>query len=125
MGTRKHRDPIEVTTENFGALLVQGAAEAAEIARGKAEPAAVRTVTMRDIAAVPEPPEYGASDIRDIRLHMGLSQPVFAAVLSTSVDTIRSWEQGRRMPDAMGRRLLQVAREQPQALLNSSVGKRK
>ena len=117
MATRKHDKPVEVTSENFGTLLIQGAAEAAAIARGKAQPAAVRTVTMRDVAAVPEPPEYSPSDIKDIRQHMGCSQPVFASVLSTSVDTIRSWEQGRRAPDTMGRRLLQVAEETHDVLL--------
>lgn len=117
MVTRKHTDPLEVTSHNFGSLLVQGAAEAAAIARGEAQPAAARTVTMRDAVTIPEPPEYSPDDIKDIRQHMGISQPVFAAVLSTSVDTIRSWEQGRRAPDAMGRRLLQVAREAPDALV--------
>ena len=123
MGTRKHPDPIEVTSENFGALLVQGAAEAAAIARGKAQPAAVRTVTMRDVAAVPEPPEYTPDDIRGIRQHMGCSQPVFAAVLSTSVDTVRSWEQGRRVPDGASRRLLEIAQSSPGMLLPHQQGR--
>ena len=117
MGTRKHPDPIEVTSENFGALLVQGAAEAAAIARGKVQPAAVRTVTMRNAVTVPEPPQYTGESIKSIRLQMGCSQPVFAAVLSTSVDTIRSWEQGRREPDGASRRLLQIAERNPGALL--------
>ena len=121
MGTRKkHAKTIEVTSETFGELLVQSAAEAAAIAQGELPPAAVRTVTIRDVGAIPQPPEYSPTEIRGIRLGLNLSQPVFAQVLSTSVHTLQSWEQGRRAPDMMGRRLLQVAHEQPRALLNIS-----
>jgi putative transcriptional regulator len=49
---------------------------------------------------------------------MELSQPVFAAALNVSPDTIRAWEQGKRAPDGPTLRLLQVAEQHPEVLLD-------
>ncbi|NNG17947.1 MAG: helix-turn-helix domain-containing protein [Gemmatimonadales bacterium] len=116
MPRRKHASPIDVTSENFGALLIQGAREAAAIARGELEPAATRIVTAREVT-VPPAPHYTPTAIRRIRRKLGLSQAVFAQVLSTSVHTIQSWEQGKRGPDGAARRLLWVAECHPEVFL--------
>ena len=60
---------------------------------------------------------YLAQRVRDIRRSMALSQPVFAAALNVSTETVRAWEQGKREPDGPTRRLLEVAEQQPGVLL--------
>jgi putative transcriptional regulator len=43
----------------------------------------------------------------------GVSQPVFAALLSVTVSTVRAWEQGQKTPSGAARRLLEVAAMAP------------
>ena len=98
-----------VTSENFGEMLLEGAREALAVARGEEEPASTKTSTARDLPVGPPAPDYSPEDIRALRKTLNLSQAVFAQVLSTSVSTIQSWEQGKRNPDQMARRLIQFA----------------
>jgi putative transcriptional regulator len=49
---------------------------------------------------------------------MELSQPVFAAALNVSAETIRAWEQGKREPDGPTLRLLEVAEQHPEVFLD-------
>lgn len=115
---KRDLDPIEVTEENFGDLLIEGLQEALAIRRGEKKPArrVRRFVTARE--AVVEPPRaYTAAAIQKVREHMGLSQAVFAQVLNSSPETVKAWEQGKREPDGMALALLQVAEEHPKALL--------
>jgi putative transcriptional regulator len=110
---------IEVTNENFGALLIEAAKEALAIDRGEAEAArrVRRVATVRD-ARVEPPPAYDAQGVQVVREKMGLSQAVFAKVLNSSPETVKAWEQGKRVPDGMALALLHVADEHPQALLS-------
>jgi putative transcriptional regulator len=43
----------------------------------------------------------------------GVSQPVFAALLSVTVSTVRAWEQGQKTPSGAARRLLEIAAMAP------------
>ena len=52
------------------------------------------------------PPLLGPDDVRKTRKELGVSQPVFADFLGTSPSTVRSWEQGQKVPSPMARRLL-------------------
>ncbi|HKP76170.1 MAG TPA: helix-turn-helix domain-containing protein [Longimicrobiaceae bacterium] len=110
---------VEVTSANFGELLIQAAREALAIERGEAEaPRRVRRVaTLRD-AKVDPPPAYDAQGVQVVRERMGLSQAVFAKVLNSSPETVKAWEQGKRVPDGMALALLHVADAHPQALLS-------
>jgi putative transcriptional regulator len=110
---------IKVTNENFGALLIEAAKEALAIDRGEAEAArrVRRVATVRD-ARVEPPPAYDAQGVQVVREKMGLSQAVFAKVLNSSPETVKAWEQGKRVPDGMALALLHVADEHPQALLS-------
>jgi putative transcriptional regulator len=101
----------------FGQRLLASAREAAQIARGEIEPARVTRYTVAQ-AHVEPPPPYGAARIREIRDQMELSQPVFAAALNVSPETIRAWEQGKRAPDGPTLRLLEVAERHPEILLD-------
>lgn len=100
----------------FGQRLLESAREAARIERGEAEPGRVTRHTAAE-AEVEPPPQYGPGRIREIRDHMELSQPVFAAALNVSPETIRAWEQGKRAPDGPTLRLLEVAEQHPEVFL--------
>ena len=69
------------------------------------------------VATVEPPPQYIAERIRCIRDCMSLSQPVFAATLNVSPETVKAWEQGKREPDGPTLRLLEVAEQHPEILL--------
>ena len=73
-------------------------------------------VTARRATVVPAP-ALGRSDIVTLRKHLGLSQPVFARALNVSPETVRAWEQGKREPDGAALRLLEVAEDHPDWLL--------
>ena len=60
-------------------------------------------------AAVPT----GAADVRDIRRRVHLTQQEFATKLGVPVETIRNWEQGKRMPRGPARALLAVIAHAP------------
>ena len=121
----RNDDAIEVTDANFGELLIQGLEEALAIERGEAEaPRRVRRVaTVRD-AKVQPPRGYDARAVQVIRERLGLSQAVFARVLNSSPETVKAWEQGKRVPDGIALALLQVADEHPEALMGR-VGKKR
>lgn len=100
----------------FGRRLVEAAQEAVRIERGELEPARISRYTAAE-ATVEPPPRYAAERIRGIRDQMALSQPIFAAALNVSPETVRAWEQGKREPDGPTLRLLEVAEEHPEVFL--------
>lgn len=108
MTTRKKR--------SFGQELIESATEAVEIHRGTRKPARVTRYTAAE-TKVDAPPRYVAERIREIRGEMALSQPIFAAALNVSRETVRAWEQGKREPDGATLRLLEVAEQHPEVLL--------
>ena len=70
----------------------------------------VSKVTMREFESICPTPvrEMTASDIRDLRLALNFSQPVFALHLNTTASTIRKWEQGDSRPAGPALKLLNV-----------------
>jgi DNA-binding transcriptional regulator YiaG len=81
-------------------------------------PTQVSRITVRD-AVVDSPPTYQAQRVRSIRESMALSQPLFALALNVSVQTVRAWEQGIRLPDGSSERLLEIAEKYPGAVLEA------
>lgn len=112
--SNENEDAIVVTDENFGELLLESLTEVRAIARGEATPAR-RTVRH---ATVDPPRAYDARGVQQVREQLGLSQAVFAGVLNSSAETVKAWEQGKRVPDGIALALLQVAEDHPQALLS-------
>ena len=108
----------------FGQQLIESAKEAVQIERGEREPARITRYTAAE-AEVEPPPQYVSERIKEIREEMGLSQPVFAAALNVSTETVRAWEQGKREPDGATLRLLEVAEEHPAILLKNVQARRR
>ena len=102
--------------QNLGDLLIQSLTEAIAYEKGELTlPTRTRELTLPE-ARVDAPPRYNNDRIRAARLKLGYSQPVFAKMLNVSVQTVRAWEQGTRVPDGPTRRLLELAEETPEAL---------
>lgn len=108
----------------FGRELIESATEAVQIERGEREAARITRYTAAE-AEVEPPPKYVSERIREIREQMGLSQPLFAAALNVSTETVRAWEQGKREPDGATLRLLEVAEEHPDILLKNVQARRR
>ena len=83
-----------------------------------------RIVELRDgqefplAPATPAAPAETAApaDVRDLRRRARLTQLEFAARLGVPVETIRNWEQGKRMPRGPARALLAVIAHAPETV---------
>jgi putative transcriptional regulator len=108
---------VEVTSENFGDLLIASAKEALAIARDEMTPTriAYASTTARNVR-VATPPPFDAERVRALRRRLDLSQSVFAQVLGVSDKTVKAWEQGHP-PTTPMRRLLEIAEEHPDLFL--------
>lgn len=53
-------------------------------------------------------PAYSAQDIKALRAQNNLSQAVLAAVLNTSLSTVRQWEIGHKHPSGPSLKLLSL-----------------
>ena len=63
------------------------------------------------------PPEMTAPPaVRDLRQRARLTQLEFAARLGVPVETIRNWEQGKRLPRGPARALLAVIAAAPETV---------
>ncbi len=56
---------------------------------------------------------YEVADVKAIRAQLNVSQVEFAAVLGTSVDTIKSWENKRRNPTGLAAKVLATIKDNP------------
>ena len=64
------------------------------------------------VSVVPEEPA-ALTDVRNLRRRAQLTQLEFAARLGGPVETIRNWEQGKRVPRGPARALLTVIARAP------------
>lgn len=55
-------------------------------------------------------------DVREIRTGLGLTQQAFAARFGFSINTLRHWEQGKRVPEGPTRAYLLVIARAPEAV---------
>ncbi len=79
-------------------------------AQGLHRAGAITKTTLReyDALCLDSIPEFNAKDIKRIREHAHVSQPVFARYLNTSESTVQKWEAGQKRPSGMALRLLSV-----------------
>ncbi|QOV63089.1 NadS family protein [Kosakonia pseudosacchari] len=73
--------------------------EAVEIKKGAKKPARVT--------------RYEIADVKAIREQLNVSQGEMAKALGTSVDTIKSWESGRRNPTGLAAKVLAAIKANP------------
>lgn len=112
------KEPITVTSENFGDLLIAALDQAIAFEEGDTTKARIRyaTTTARKTAVEP-PPRYDAERVRALRARLDLSQSVFAQALNVSDKTVKAWEQGTSPPSGATLRLLEMVEEHPENLL--------
>ncbi len=79
-----------------------------------------RIVELRDGQEFPLVPaafeasiNAGTVEVRDLRRRACLTQQEFAAKIGVPVETIRNWEQGKRMPRGPARALLTLLAQAP------------
>ena len=67
-----------------------------------------RKMRKFDVLCLDPIPAYDSEKIRALRDHLQLSQSVFAAVLNTSLSTVRKWEVGDKHPSGPSLKLLNL-----------------
>ncbi len=87
-----------------GASIIRGLEQAIAFAEGTAKKGAY---------IVHIPPEI---DVKAIRGRLGMTQQEFAFRFGFSVNTVRHWEQGRRVPEGPTRAYLMVIDREPKAV---------
>ena len=93
------KEPKKKTT--FGADLIEGMNLVLAHQRGQVE---LHQVCPKPI------------DVKAIRGRLGMTQQEFAVCFGFSVNTVRHWEQGRRVPEGPTRAYLMVIDREPQAV---------
>lgn len=85
-----------------------------------------RIVELRDGHEVPHGPAAVADaadpTVRGLRHRLGLTQAEFATRLAVPVETIRNWEQGKRLPRGPARALLAVIAHAPDTVFAALAG---
>jgi DNA-binding transcriptional regulator YiaG len=77
-------------------------------------------LTVREVE-IPDPRPYSARTIKALRRRLAVSQRIFADLVGVSPELVEHWEQGRREPARVVRRLLDQISADPQAFLGSLV----
>jgi putative transcriptional regulator len=67
----------------------------------------------------PVTPAEAAPAVRDLRRRARLTQLEFASRLGVPVETIRNWEQGKRLPRGPARALLAVIAHAPETVFSA------
>jgi putative transcriptional regulator len=67
-----------------------------------------RKMRKFDVLCLDPIPEYSSEKIRALRDHLKVSQAVLAAVLNTSLSTVRKWEGGDKHPSGPSLKLLNL-----------------
>jgi putative transcriptional regulator len=88
----------------IGKSMIRGLEQALAIANGTAE---------KGTYVVHIPAEI---DVRAIRARLGMTQQEFAIQFGFNINTLRHWEQGRRVPEGPTRAYLLVIDREPQAV---------
>lgn len=85
----------------FGQDLIKSLEQAVEIKKGNLEAKVTR---------------YEIADVKAIRAKLNVSQKELAEAIFVSVDTVKSWEQGRRNPTGLVSRVLTMLSKEPELL---------
>lgn len=107
------------TTNALGAKLLESARQALHAATT----GDTTGITIREVE-IAEPGQYGASEVKALRLAMGASQRVFAEILGVSKELAAQWEYGIRQPAPLARRLMDQVNDDPRHFLSTLVKRR-
>jgi putative transcriptional regulator len=72
-----------------------------------------RHMAEDDAQAIKEAAAYA----KRVRRRIGMTQAVFAVRIGVPIDTVRNWEQGKRLPTGPAKALLRVLDRAPEAAL--------
>jgi putative transcriptional regulator len=72
-----------------------------------------KQLTIRIYKTAPIPRIYKSEDVKRVRELLGTSQAVLARFLGVNVNTVRSWEQGKRLPQPIAGRFLSEIEADP------------
>jgi putative transcriptional regulator len=112
---------------NMQRLRLKADGRIVELRDGREFPLAPATAVAEPVAtsAVPVAPSVAAQEavpapaVRDLRRRARLTQLEFASRLGVPVETIRNWEQGKRMPRGPARALLAVIAHAPETVFSA------
>ncbi|MCX7121622.1 MAG: DNA-binding transcriptional regulator [Gammaproteobacteria bacterium] len=76
------------------------------------------TMAEFDVLCLPPVKKFTAAQIKKLRKSFSVSQPVFAAYLNTSPNTIKQWEQGIRNPNSIALKMLNLISHKGLSVLN-------
>ena len=98
--------------------------DAARPLKGRIDPRRVDATTEADIqrhAAADDAAsaQDAAAYARRVRRRTGLTQAAFAARIGVPLDTVRNWEQGKRLPAGPAKALLKILDRAPEAALSA------
>ncbi len=94
-----------------GTKIVAAIEEATEILRTEGFESNKLTVRTYKVPRVTRVCRSG--DVKRVRQLLGASQAVFAGFLGVNVNTVRSWEQGKRLPQPIACRFLSAIESDP------------
>ncbi|MGO9914599.1 MAG: helix-turn-helix domain-containing protein [Isosphaeraceae bacterium] len=72
-----------------------------------------KRLTIRTYKVPPAPHVCRPGDVKRVREPLGASQAVLARFLGVNVNTVRSWEQGKRLPQPIACRFLSEIKSNP------------
>lgn len=79
-----------------------------------------RGMTVRQVE-IPDPGKYDAQAVRALRKRLGVSVAVFAHLTGVSPKLVEHWEQGRREPAALARRLFDRIKADPTGYMSELI----
>lgn len=91
-----------------GRKILDGLEEALAHSRGESTGAKSYQVRIPDMI-----------DVKAVRSKLGLTQAEFAMQFGFKLDTVRNWEQAKRVPEAPARALLKIIENEPQAVMRA------
>lgn len=81
--------------------MMQGLTEAVAYEKGQ------KTARSESITIAPLP-EVSASEVKEIRQSLNMTQSTFAAVMGVSNKTVEAWEKGTNTPAGTARRMMSL-----------------
>lgn len=94
--------------------IIKGLNEAVDYEKG-IENARVTKCTVNPAA------NFNSSEIKEIRLSLGMTQATFAEVMGVSQKAVEAWEAGTNKPSGSARRFLSVIKMEPSMLAKCDI----